>query len=636
MSPLAVYYPLVLAVSAIISAAIAIFSWRRRPATGAASFSILMAGVFIWSLCDLLVLISSGFEAKTFWDKASYLGIALVPTAWLVFTLQYTSQDRWLTRRNLTLLSIEPLLTIIIVFTNEFHGLAWRAIGWMELGPFVDIDPVYGTWFWINTAYSYILLIIGILLLVRFFFDSPNLYREQAKILILGVSIPFLANILYLSSVYPAFQLDLTSFVFSLTGIVVAWGLYRYKLLDIVPVAQDAVFSSMVDGVVVLNSQNRLVNLNPAAQKMVGLSSSEDLGKNITHIWDYRLNLAEQHFGHEAEAQIDLEDVRGKRSYDVRISPLFDRSKSFVGKIIVLRDVTVHKQAEEALRKAHEDLERKVSERTAQLAQANDSLKLEIADRMQAQTERERLIKELEAKNTEMERFTYTVSHDLRSPLVTINGFISFLKKDMDMGDKKRIEDDLKRIGDAVTRMDRLLSDTLQLSRIGRVVEPPQDIAFKDIVLDALYQLSEKLKSEGVDISVAKDLPEVHVDKMRIVEVLVNLIENSIKYMGDQPRPRIEIGCTNVFEDAAFFVRDNGIGIDLDQQGKVFELFYKIDRKSEGTGAGLAIVKRIIEVHGGRIWIESEKDKGCAVYFTLPLAKGCTTKASSSLSSIAE
>lgn len=619
MSPLDVYYPLVLAASAIISAAIAIFSWRRRPTTGAASFSILMAGVFIWSLCDLLVLISPDFETKIIWDKASYLGITLVPTAWLVFTLQYTGQDGWLTRRNLTLLSIEPLLTIIIVFTNEFHGLAWSVTGLMELGPFLDLDPVYGTWFWINTAYSYFLLIVGLLLMVRFFFRSPQPYRGQAKILILGASIPFLANILYLSSVYPAFQLDLTSFVFSLTGIVVAWGLYRYKLLDIVPVAQDAVFSSMIDGVIVLDSQNRLVNLNPAAQKMVGLSSSEALGKNVTHIWDYRFDIAGQHSSNEAEAQVDLEDVRRKRSYDMRISPLFDRSKFFVGRIIVLRDVTIHKQAEEALHKAHEDLERKVGERTTQLAQANDSLKLEIADRKRAQMEREHLIKELEAKNAEMERFTYTVSHDLRSPLVTINGFISFLKKDLDIGDKKRIEDDLKRIGDAVTRMDRLLSDTLQLSRIGRVVEPPQDIAFKDIVLEALYQLSEKLKSGGVDISVAEDLPEVHVDRLRIVEVLVNLIENSVKYMGDQPRPQIEIGCINVFDGAAFFVRDNGIGIDQDQLEKVFELFYKIDRKSEGTGAGLAIVKRIIEVHGGRIWIESEKGNGCAVYFTLPL-----------------
>jgi signal transduction histidine kinase len=125
-----------------------------------------------------------------------------------------------------------------------------------------------------------------------------------------------------------------------------------------------------------------------------------------------------------------------------------------------------------------------------------------------------------------------------------------------------------------------------------------------------------------VNVSVADGLPPVRVDKMRIVEVLVNLIENSVKYMGVQPDPSIEIGYRSDEGQTIFFVRDNGIGIDPSQHDKVFELFYKVDNKTEGTGAGLAIVKRIIEVHGGKIWIESGLGKGCTVCFTLPLARG--------------
>jgi signal transduction histidine kinase len=169
--------------------------------------------------------------------------------------------------------------------------------------------------------------------------------------------------------------------------------------------------------------------------------------------------------------------------------------------------------------------------------------------------------------------------------------------------------------------MDRLLLETLELSRIGRVVNPPEDVPFGEIVAEALAQTSEKIRSEGFKIFAARDLPVVRVDRLRITGVLINLIENSIKYMELEANPEIEIGQRMDGTDRIFFVRDNGIGIAPSQHDKVFDLFYKVDKKSDGAGAGLAIAKRIIEVHGGRIWIESELGKGCMVCFTLPLAR---------------
>ncbi|HUV03111.1 MAG TPA: PAS domain-containing protein [Desulfobacteria bacterium] len=244
----------------------------------------------------------------------------------------------------------------------------------------------------------------------------------------------------------------------------------------------------------------------------------------------------------------------------------------------------------------------------------------DITERKQAEKERDGLLKELEAKNREMGHFTYTVSHDLRSPLVTIQGFTTMLQKDIEQNERERAENDLKYIESAVTKMSALLSDTLELSRIGRVANPPEEVPFGDIVKGALEQTAGELKATQIDVSVAEDFPTVHVDRMRIVEVLVNLITNSIKYRGDQPHLEIEIGYRVDDKDTVFFVKDNGMGIDKSQHEKVFELFYQVDKSGEGTGAGLAIVKRIIEVHGGRIWIESEKGKGCTVCFTLPVS----------------
>ncbi|MFZ2071366.1 MAG: ATP-binding protein [Halobacteriota archaeon] len=241
----------------------------------------------------------------------------------------------------------------------------------------------------------------------------------------------------------------------------------------------------------------------------------------------------------------------------------------------------------------------------------------DITEHTRTAKDRERLMKELEAKNAELERFTYTVSHDLRSPLLTIHGFIAILRRDLERNDSEKVKNDLKNIEEGATKMDRLLSDTLQLSRIGRVANPVEDVPFGELVREAIEQTAEQIKSSGVEISMAGYFPTVHVDRMRIVEVLVNLITNSIKYMDGQLHPAIEFGYRLDGNDTVFFVRDNGIGIDASQHDKVFGLFYKVDSRSKGTGAGLAIVKRIIEVHGGRIWIESEAGKGCAVCFTL-------------------
>lgn len=274
-------------------------------------------------------------------------------------------------------------------------------------------------------------------------------------------------------------------------------------------------------------------------------------------------------------------------------SALYDFKGNIAGAIESIKDITDRKRAEDALQKAHDELDTRVKERTV----------------------------ELETRNAEMERFIYTVSHELRSPLISASGIVGFLRQDLDNGDATRTEIDFRLIEGAIIKMDQLLGEILELSRIGRVANPPEDVSFDAIVKDALAQDAEKIKSRGVEVLVSNDLPMVHVDRMRIMEVLVNLLENSIKYMGDQSRPRIEIGRRLDGNQTVFILRDNGMGIDPNQHGKIFELFYKVEKKSEGTGVGLAIVKRIIEVHGGRIWIESEVGKGCTVCFTLPLAR---------------
>lgn len=233
--------------------------------------------------------------------------------------------------------------------------------------------------------------------------------------------------------------------------------------------------------------------------------------------------------------------------------------------------------------------------------------------------ERRLLIDELENKNAELERFTYTVSHDLKSPLVTISGFLEFLEQSAATGDMARFKKDKKRIRDAVSRMQDMLGELLELSRLGRIMNEPASIPFGDLTREALELARGRVDERGIVVYIQPNLPSVRVDKPRLIEVMQNLLDNAAKYMGAQAKPRIEVGHQGVEDDKPiFFVRDNGMGIPPEHHERIFGLFNKLDPTSEGTGIGLALVKRIIELHGGRIWIESKAGHGSTFYFTLP------------------
>jgi PAS domain S-box-containing protein len=233
--------------------------------------------------------------------------------------------------------------------------------------------------------------------------------------------------------------------------------------------------------------------------------------------------------------------------------------------------------------------------------------------------QRKIFIEELEAKNAELERFTYTVSHDLKSPLVTITGFLGYLEKDARTGNFENFKNNIHRILMAADKMQRLLKDLLELSRIGRLINVPVEIRFNEIVKDAIDILQGQIKERDLIVEYNDNDLVVKGDHTRLVEVLQNLLENAIKFMGNQPHPKIEINfLKNEDNETVFYVKDNGIGIAPEYHEKIFGLFNKLEADSKGTGIGLALVKRIIEVHEGRIWIESQPGQGTTFYFTIP------------------
>lgn len=246
----------------------------------------------------------------------------------------------------------------------------------------------------------------------------------------------------------------------------------------------------------------------------------------------------------------------------------------------------------------------------------------DITERRQAQREREQLIVNLESQNAELERFTYTVSHDLKSPLITVMGHLGLLREDLAKGKPEAVASGLNRIENAADKMAQLLDDLLELSRVGRVVNEPQSVSLDTLVREAIELVGGQLAASGVHVKIEPNLPAIFGDHQRLLEVMQNLIDNAIKYRGDQTHPTIEIGSRNVDGLTVCYVKDNGLGIDFAYHKKVFELFDQLEPSSEGSGVGLALVKRIVEMHGGRIWVESEGvGHGTTFCFTIPPEK---------------
>jgi PAS domain S-box-containing protein len=346
-------------------------------------------------------------------------------------------------------------------------------------------------------------------------------------------------------------------------------------------------FESAKDGILILNRDTgAIMDANPFIESLLGYTPGEIIGK---YLWDIGI------FKNRILSKIAFEDLKAAEYQRYEDLPL---------------------ETKDGQLKEVEFISNVYSIDQTSVIQCNIR---DITDRKVMERQREALITELEQKNAELERFTYTVSHDLKSPLITIRGFAGLLEDDTLKGDPLLLKKDIRRITEAAETMQDLLADLLELSRIGRIANPPETIPFGTIAREAVDMLAGPLAERDITVEIAPDLPDVGVDHVRIREVMINLIENAIKFIGDQKVPLIRIGVDTAGATPVFFVKDNGIGIAPQYLERIFNLFEKLDASQHSTGIGLTIARRIIEVHGGKIWAESEgPGMGTTFRFTLP------------------
>ncbi len=351
-------YTTLVFIAALISGGLTLWGWRRHPAPGAGWFTALTFSAFSWALCYGLEMVSTDLPATLLWSKMQYLGAVSLPVAWLALVLTYTGQRRWLSPRNVALLFVVPLITLALVWTNEYHELIWVNPG-LETGlPFNTLSFAPGMWYWVNIAYAYALLVLSTILLVAAFVRSTPLYRRQIAFLLLFSLITWIGNLAYTVGLTPQ-GMNLTPVTFSVSGLLIAWGLFRYRILDVVPVARDVIVESMSDGVIVLDPQNRVVDINPAAQVLIGHTLPEMVGQPLAQVladWPALMELCKKQGsagGIRTEITLNTGEEE-QRTFDLRVSPLRDQRGRMTGRLMLWHDITESKRVEVALRESEE------------------------------------------------------------------------------------------------------------------------------------------------------------------------------------------------------------------------------------------------------------------------------------------
>ena len=343
--------------SAMVGVVLAVFFWRRRSQPGAIAMLSVMLAAIIISLSYLLQYMSTRLSTQIFATNIQYVGIMALPAMWMVFSLQYTGNVKWLTRRNLFLLSIIPVVTVVLVWTNGLDGLMYHGRHLDTSGPFTIIAKTYGPWFWVAMLNNYLLLFSGLFLLTKRLFRPPRLYRHQSIALLICVIAPLVWNVSYIFILGPTYHVDQTPSLFIISGLAIAWGLFRVRMFDIIPVARDTIIESLSDGVIVLDAKKRVLDINQAAQFFFGYTASEIVGQEIDHILLDRFKLQHVDFlDHTVEKRVEIvvdEIESQQRNYfDLRLLPIKNQDEHSNNQVMILRNVTEHKQAEKALQES--------------------------------------------------------------------------------------------------------------------------------------------------------------------------------------------------------------------------------------------------------------------------------------------
>ncbi|MBS1771643.1 MAG: PAS domain-containing protein [Bacteroidetes bacterium] len=547
----------------------------KRQGKSIYSFGYIMVAIATWAFFYGMELAGTTKESLILFNRIEYLSIGLLPALWIVFILKYAGKDSWLNTKTIAAFFILPVISIIVEWTTDIHHLFYTHVEVYVANGIHLLKIERGPWYVVHLVYFYIMLIWGVYFIIQKFRSVDPIYRKQNLLILIATFIPWLANVLYHAGINFQKDIDLTPFGFIVTAIVIGYGLLRFSLFDIVPVAREKVMDAMQEGVLVIDAKGRIVDANARMKDIIGNRVHKLIGTDITTIhFDDKLCEA-LNKRTSGKIEISLLGSSGIQYYAVTLTPLLEKD-IYTGQFLLFRDVTDRHKSEERL-------------------QGLNQLK---------------------------DRLFSVIAHDLRSPLNTLLGILSMVNEGhvTEQELKTVLPEISKNLGYTSTLVNNLLQWTKSQLQ-GQVIQPVNvDVYYQLQDIIALFENVIKEKQLKVRNSIDSSL-QVFADNDMVMALLRNLLSNAIKF--SRYGGEIWITATKGETHTIISIRDTGVGMHPEDLKKLFGLETFTTRGTldeKGTGLGLLLCKEFVEKNGGTIWAESEYDVGSKFCFTLPNA----------------
>ena len=595
----------------MVVGSLALFAYRQS-SPGSSLFALMSLCVSLYAVTYSFELLSATLQWILFWIKLEYIGIVSIPVTLFLFTLVYTEQNQWVSRRSVALLFVVPAIVLLLVWTNSQHNLFYATTMVVKIDGYAQLIATAGPGYWLNIGYAYLIMFATVVLLIRAYITTTSFYRRQIAFFLVGILIPWVGDMTYVVFLREAGNLDVAPVLFTLSGLVMAVGLFRYRLLDLMPVARSKLVEMTEDAWIVLDINDRLVDLNPAAAVILRQKRDDLLGEQIQGI------LPEKHpllaclsMVGERRWEVNLSsDDFVPSIYDVRLSFLADWRRRPSGRLIVLHDMTEQKMAEGTLRILNSQLESIVQARTAEI-----------------QAEKERVEQILQTVQTTRDQFIASISHELRTPITNLKLYLTLLEH-TPLSDKGQQYQDILKI--QTERLEKLAQGVVELASLdsSQGVSGATELPLATFVTQSLTELASAVAAQQLTVHFAEpvvSLPPVYGQRSQGLKAVKELIKNAVAYSHEGGEIFIDLSFCEEDELAwvTLAVTDTGPGIASVEQEKIFERFYRGTAVSQGNmpglGVGLSLVWQIMELHNGRVTVQSQSGEGSTFTLWFPV-----------------
>jgi signal transduction histidine kinase len=550
-----------LLVSAAITGTLVLISLKRRGDPVIPPFILFMCATTYWALCYAIQLAYADLATQVLITTIEYPAIATAPAAWLLVVLCYTGREHLLTRRNIAALFIIPVTVVVLVATNPYHSLYYTSFTPGTVYGATVWNFAHGPFFWIQAGYGYLCLVLAFLLIASRFFTTPAIYRQQIIILFLAAGIPVLANIAFLLGIVPFPGIDLTPFTFTLMGILITLGIFKFRLFSLMPVAYPVIFTAIDDAIVVLDRNDRVSELNPAAQKIIRDISRSPVGEPVTDLLppDLIASLVCDDSGKAAVQHAALTGNDGvSRDYEVTCREITTRVGGYNGRLVMFRDETEKQKARHAI----------------------------------------------EMTNRKLNLLSSITRHDMQNKLTGLSGFIELAQAEKDPAILQRY---LARMEKITRVFQQELEFTRDYQDLGVQAPAWQEVA-------ALIREQEShlpTQNSRVEIAIRPETLEIYADPL-LGKVFYNLIDNALRYGGDR-MTAIRVTSRENEGSVILVFEDNGNGIPQKDKDRLF-----VKGFGKNTGLGLFLSREILAITGITITENGEPGKGARFEISVP------------------